>query len=181
MWSTRNKLLKFFIINYLKLKCSNDSNSSDGSSNGGGETIGTVEFGIQYLSDSQKLVVDLLRIFDLQFKDNSSNLDIYCKCTLLPDKVSFQTKAIKRSTNPIFEEQFDFDYLDVAKMESRSLEISIHELDKLSTDDCIGVLSYKLNLSNIEPKKIFLKDLKPWIRTGEVCVVSVCGLVITYY
>ena len=151
----------------MLFKSMNNSNNSDELSSSGSESIGTVEFGIQYLSDSQKLVVDLLRIFDLQFKDSTSNLDVYCKCTLLPDKLSFQTKPVKRTTNPIFEEQFDFDYLDVAKMESRSLEISIHEIEKLSRDDCIGVLNFKLNLATIETKKIFLKDMKQTI--GRHC------------
>jgi hypothetical protein len=147
----------------------------------GGESIGTVEFGLQYVSDLQKLVVDLVRVFDLQFKQQAIEADqqqqqqqqqpieIYCKCTLLPDKLSFQTKMVKRSANPIFEQQFDFDYLDLAKMDSRFLEISIHECDaKFNRDDCIGVTTLKLNLPNIETKNMFLRDFKPWIRNGEV-------------
>ncbi|CAF0721932.1 unnamed protein product [Brachionus calyciflorus] len=131
------------------------------------DSIGTFEFGIQYLSDSQKLVVDLLRIFDLQFKDTNPNSDLYCKCALMPDKLSYQTKLIKRNSNPIFEEQFEFDYLDTAKLDTRYLEISIHELDKVTKEDCLGVVNIKLNYSNIESKKIFLKEIKPYTRSRE--------------
>lgn len=141
--------------------------------------MGTVEFGIQYITESQKLVVDLVRVFDLPQSSgasspnpNSTNFvvdtEVYCKCTLLPDKVSFQSKSVKRSTNPIFEQQFEFDCLDLAKMDARFLEISIHELDKFNKDDCIGVSTLKLNLPNIETKNMFLREFKPWIRT-EVC------------
>lgn len=133
---------------------------------GGSESVGTVEFGIQYLSESQKLVVDLVRVLDLT--PTASNQDIYCKCTLLPDKISFQTRSVKRSTNVVFEQQFEFDYLDLTKMDNRFLEISIHEFDKYNKDDCVGVTTLKLNLPNIETKIMFLRDFKPWIPTGEV-------------
>lgn len=144
--------------------------------------MGTVEFGIQYLSESQKLVVDLVRVLDLPAPPQHSHLtnghghghghstsvesaDVFCKCTLLPDKLSFQSKAVKRSSNPIFEQQFEFDYLEMSKMDARFLEISIHELDK---DDCLGVATLKLNLPNIETKNMFLRDFKPYIKTEEV-------------
>lgn len=136
--------------------------------------MGTVEFGIQYMTDSQKLVVDLVRVFDLpigSLADSSSSLsEFYCKCTLLPDKIAYQSRAVKRSANPIFEQQFEFDYLDLGKMDARFLEISIHELDKsCNKDECMGVSTLKLNLPNIETKSMFVRDFKPWIRNSEVC------------
>lgn len=156
------------IIKYnFKFK-SNLNNNASGTEEPITESIGTFEFGIQYLSDSSKLVVDILRIFDLELKDNGTcSSDIYCKCVLMPDKVTYQTKLIKRSQNPIFEEQFDFDYLDSLKLDSRYLEISVHELDKATREDCLGVAVIKLNYPNIETKKIFLRDIKPFLRTRE--------------
>lgn len=132
------------------------------------DSIGTFEFGIQFLNDSQKLTVDLLRIIDLQFKDTNPNSDLYCRCALMPDKSSYQTKLVKRSSNPIFEEQFEFDCLDMSKLDSRYIEISVNEVDKVTREDCLGMFGFKLNYQNIENKKIFLKEIKPFVRQSEV-------------
>ncbi|RMZ95836.1 synaptotagmin-5 isoform X1 [Brachionus plicatilis] len=149
---------------YLKLNQEQNSNEKEEQAI---DSIGTFEFGIQYLSDSQKLIVDLLRVFDLQFKDTNPNSDLYCKCTLMPDKSSFQTKLIKRNSNPVFEEQFEFDCLDSSKLDSRYLEISMNEVDKVTREDCLGMCGLKLNYQNIESKKIFLKEIKPFVRPSE--------------
>lgn len=81
----------------------------------------------------------------------------------MPDKLSYQTKLIKRTKNPLFEEQFEFDYLDAQKLESRHLEITVHELDKLTKEDCLGVAVLKLSYPDIETKKTFLKSVKPFL------------------
>lgn len=153
---------------YQKLNQEQDSNEKEEQAL---DSIGTFEFAVQYLSDSQKLIVDLLRIFDLQFKDCNQNSDLYCRCTLMPEKSSFQTKFIKRNSNPVFEEQFEFDGFDMNKMESRYLEISLHEIDKVTREECLGMLGLRLNYQNIEAKKIFLKEIKPFVRSSEVLIV----------
>jgi hypothetical protein len=118
--------------------------------------VGTLEFGVEYRAETQKLVVDILRVFDLK-----AAADTYCKCTLMPDKISYQTKLVRHAVDPIFEEQFEFDSLDSVKLESRYLELSIHELDKpASKDECLGLTILKLNYPNTETKKIFLKDFR---------------------
>jgi hypothetical protein len=162
--------------------------------------IGTIEFAIEYLNESQKLIVEILRIFDLNFDDenssactsptlinsfnignnllNSNNLnngnnniiangDLYCKCTLMPDKNSYETKLAKQAPNLVFDEKFEYDNLDVQKLEMRYLEISIHEIDKSSNDNCIGVCFLKLNHSAIEKKNIFVKELRPASKSNE--------------
>ncbi len=131
------------------------------------ESVGTIEYGVQYFSESQKLVVDLLRAFDLQLKD-SIQADTYCKCTLMPEKISFRTKIVKRNTNPIYEEKFEFVNVELSRLESRYLEISLFELDKLSNDECLGSTYLNLNAGSIENKKMFLKDLKTSFKTDEV-------------
>ena len=119
-------------------------------------TVGTVEFGIQFVAEAQKLDVDILRVFELK-----TSADTYCKCTLMPDKISYQTKIVKHTSDPVFEEQFEFDQLDSGKLESRYLEISIHDVDKnTSKDECMGLATIKLNYTSIETRKIFLKDFK---------------------
>lgn len=150
---------------YQKL---NQEQNSDEKDEQALDSIGTFEFGVQYLSNSQKLIVDLLRIFDLQFKDNNQNSDLYCKCTLMPDKSSYQTKFIKRNSNPVFEEQFEFDCFDMNKLDSRYLEISVNEIDKVTREECLGMFGLRLNYQNFDTKKIFLKEIKPFVRSSEV-------------
>ena len=145
---------------------------STGSDYSTGDSIGTVEIGIQYLSDSQKLIVEILRVFDLALKENGSNSDVFCKCTLMPNKLSFQTKVVENSSNPIFEEQFEFELVESTNLESNHLEISLFEFDKFSKGECIGICVVRLNFSNIEIKKIFLKDFKPNPKINEVIFLS---------
>ncbi len=130
--------------------------------------IGTLEFGVEYRTEAQKLVVDILRVFDLK-----SDTDTYCKCTLMPDKIAYQTKVVRHAVDPIFEEQFEYDSLEISKLESRYLELSIHELDKTtSKEECLGLTILKLNYSNSETKKIFLKDFKATPpKTEEVIII----------
>lgn len=164
--------------------------------------IGTIEFAIEYSNESQKLIVEILRIFDLNFDEESSstctsptltnsftikdnlinsnnsnnggnsnnvttNGDLYCKCSLMPDKHSFETKVAKQAPNLVFDEKFEYDNLDVQKLEMRYLEISVHEIDKSSNDSCLGVCYLKLNHSAIEKKNIFVKELRPASKSNE--------------
>ena len=112
------------------------------------------------------MVVEILRVFDLEGKDLVNN-DTYCKCSLMPDKLSFNTRIAKKSTNPIYEDTFEFDNLEMAKLDSRYLEISVFELDK-QKEDCLGTTYLKLNYPTVDIKKIFLKDLKSSLRNKEV-------------
>jgi hypothetical protein len=161
--------------------------------------IGTIEFAIEYSNESQKLIVEILRIFDLNFDEDSSstctsptltnsfninnlissnnlnngnnnitaNGDLYCKCSLMPDKHSYETKVAKQAPNLVFDEKFEYDNLDVQKLEMRYLEISVHEIDKSSNDSCLGVCYLKLNHSAIEKKNIFVKELRPASKSNE--------------
>lgn len=118
----------------------------------------------------------------------------------MPDKVGHQTKLIKtnnsssngsnhhsgngsngssgnnngsnvvHSSDLVFEDQFRFDGLDMAKLETRYVEIALHELmdSRGAKDECIGVAMLKLNYSNIETKKIFLKDFRAPSKSEDV-------------
>jgi hypothetical protein len=86
----------------------------------------------------------------------------------MPDNIVKQTKVVKRSIDIVIEELLEFENLDISQLVSRYFEISVHELDKVkSKEECIGVASLKLNFSNIEDKRIFTKDLKPFIKTAD--------------
>ena len=130
------------------------------------DEIGTIEYGVEYLPDAQKLIVNILRVFDLEF-DDEILMDTFCKCTLMPDKISFNTKVIKRNKNPIYEEKFEYENLELSKMDSRYLLISFYQMDKLK-EDCLGAIILKLNYPNIDSNQIFIKDLKASLKSTEV-------------
>lgn len=138
--------------------------------------IGKIEFGIQYLPDSHKLIVDILRIFDLANARGDLYADLYCKCTLLPEKQSFQTKSTKRMSDPVFDDQLEFERIELSSFEFRSLEVALYECDKYGRDECIGLTYFRLNNQNIETKKIFLKDLRPSNKSNEVSFEQVVEL-----
>jgi Ca2+-dependent lipid-binding protein len=102
-------------------------------------------------------------------RDSNNQPDTICKCTLLPDKITHSTKLVRRSSNPIFEEQFEFNYLDSTHLENRSIEITIYELDKANKEEiCIGTALVRLNNLNLENKVIILKELRLPIKSNEV-------------
>ena len=171
--------------------------------------IGTVEFAIEYLSDTQTLGIDILRVLDLKVNEtnsssdpeNTSNpMDIYCKCTLMPDKFSYQTRSVAKAADLVFEERFEFDNVDVGKLDSRFLDISVFESMPASSSPlassvassssngergggkqqqpmCIGSVYIKLTKFALDPKnvgagskQIFIKELRPSIKSEQACV-----------
>ncbi len=122
------------------------------------------------MNDSKKLVVDLLRLFDLQAKeiDLNSSKEIFCKCSLMPDKFYFQTKLAKMATDLVFDEQFEFTNLELSYLDTCYLDIGIFEYSKQSKAQYLGSSLIKLNYSNIETKKILTKNLKFEAKRNEV-------------
>ena len=85
----------------------------------------------------------------------------------MPDKIFFLSKSVKRSQNPIFEEKFEFVNLELSKLESKYLLISLIQLEK-AKEECLGATVIKLNYQSIEANQIFLKDLKSSLKSTEV-------------
>ena len=130
------------------------------------DQVGAIEFGIEYSADAQKLSIEILRAFDLELNDENMS-DTFCRCTLMPDKIAHSTKVVKRSKNPIFEQTFEFDGLEMPKLDARFLSISLFQLDK-GKEECLGATILKLNYPSIEANQIFLKDLKASLKSNEV-------------
>lgn len=136
-----------------------DQNTSSSSPT---DECGTIEFAIQYSSETNKLIVNLLRVFDIKLESLSSSSELYCKCTIMPDKFSYDTKLVLAMQDIVFEEQFEFNYLDASHLNACSLEISLYEFNKSfdTTGECLGSTTVRLDYSSIEMKKILVKDLK---------------------
>jgi Ca2+-dependent lipid-binding protein len=90
----------------------------------------------------------------------------------MPDKITRQTKVTRKTLNPIFEETFEFG-LEREHLENRFLIIDIFNYDKNCKHECIGFAKVPLNSTNIETKKILLKEIKPSIKLSEVIIKNI--------
>ena len=119
----------------------------------------------------ERLIVDIMRIFDISLQSNRQeniDTDICVKCTLMPDKQIYSTKSDKMNANPLFEEEFEFKFIETSQLESCHLELSLLEMDKSTKEEsCLGSCVIRLNYSNIEMKKTFLKDFKLTSKSNE--------------
>ena len=107
------------------------------------ETIkvaGSLSFTLSYITDSEALIVTVLRADNLPPKDFSGTSDPYVKTYLLPDrKRKFQTKVHRKTLNPEFNETFAFS-IGLKSLETRTLQFSIYDFDRFSRHDLIGVV-----------------------------------------
>ena len=78
----------------------------------------------------------------------------------MPDKFSFQTKLFQVARDMTVDEQFEFNYVELNHLDACYLEISLYEFDKQTKGEYLGSTMTKLNYSNIESRKILIKDLK---------------------
>jgi Ca2+-dependent lipid-binding protein len=90
----------------------------------------------------------------------------------MPDKVSFNTKVSKRNKNPIYEEKFEYENIELTtKMDSRYLLISLYQVTSGgSKEDCLGATILKLNYASLESNQIFLREIKASLKSSEVFV-----------
>ncbi len=123
------------------------------------------------MPDMERLIVDIMRVFDISLhpsRPESIDSDIYVKCTLMPDKQIYSTKSVKMTANPLFEEEFEFKFISTSHLESCHLELSLLETEKSTREEtCLGICLIRLNYSNIEMKKTFLKEFKLASKSNE--------------
>ena len=124
------------------------------------DKFATIEFEIQYFSDTHRLVVKLLSLFDLNMKEINSQNELFLKCSLVPNKFSYDTKLFKPLQDTVLEENFEFNNLESSELDTSFLEIELLEFDKESKSNFLGSTMVQLNYSNIEMNSILVKDLK---------------------
>ncbi len=71
-------------------------------------------------------------------RDFSGTADPYCKVCLLPNKQTrLQSKVHRKTTNPIFDEEFIFEVLPEV-LHTQTLELLVYDYDQFSRHECIG-------------------------------------------
>ena len=151
----------FNILTIFKL---NNENRSKGTEEKGAYNSSKIEVGIEY--KNRKLQVTILRCQDLKPKRLDSS-DPYCRCTLMPDKIIKQTKTIRGTVNPMFDETFEYE-IERHCLENYYLVIDVFDYDKLSKNESFGFAKIPLNASLNEIRKTFIKIIKPHENNIEV-------------
>ncbi|XP_014118106.1 PREDICTED: synaptotagmin-3 [Pseudopodoces humilis] len=132
-----------------------------------GPSCGRLSVSLRYSYGSQQLLVRVLRARDLPAKDSNGFSDPYVKIYLLPDrKKKFQTKVLRRTLNPEWDETFSFG-VPFAELPARRLHFSVYDFDRFSRHDLIGqvVLDNLLEAAEARPEVPIWRDIQE--GTGE--------------
>jgi len=89
--------------------------------------VSQIQLTLRFSSQRQKLIIVVHKAKQLPFADNPDLPDPYVKLYLLPDRAANskrKTDVVKDSTNPVFDETFEYTVAPV-DLSSRELEVSI--------------------------------------------------------
>ncbi|XP_068855599.1 synaptotagmin-3-like [Aphelocoma coerulescens] len=136
---------------------------SHGATGGGpAPPCGRLSVSLRYSYGSQQLVVRVLRARDLPAKDSNGFSDPYVKIYLLPDrKKKFQTKVLRRTLNPEWDETFSFG-VPFGELPARRLHFGVYDFDRFSRHDLIGqvVLDNLLEAAEARPEVPIWRDIQ---------------------
>lgn len=112
------------------------------------DPLGSINFSIDFNSETSLLTVYLVEAENLVPRDFSGTSDPYCKVCVLPDRRNqLKSKVHRKTTNPVFDEEFIFE-LDPDMLQTMTLELLIFDYDQFSRHDCIGQV--RLPFENID-------------------------------
>lgn len=126
------------------------------------KTCGKINFSLKYDYESEALLVNILKAFDLPAKDLCGSSDPYVKIYLLPDrKRKFQTRVHRKTLNPMFDESFQFN-VPYEELGSRKLHLSVYDFDRFSRHDMIGevILENLFEVSDLSREMAIWKDIQ---------------------
>jgi hypothetical protein len=144
------------------------------------KSYGSMKVCLHYTQDDQKLNVGVQECVNLPVADFATQRsDPYVKVFLSPDmKPMYQTKCIKKTLNPHFNENFVFD-VDYSKIGKKSVVLGVYDHDVVSSDDKIAQLRIPLasvDLSAVTEEWYDLEapckdaDLQHEDDLGQVCI-----------
>ncbi|XGW17221.1 hypothetical protein V3C99_002101 [Haemonchus contortus] len=106
--------------------------------------FGEIRLRLEYDFAQNKLSVMILDAHGLPAMDRNGMSDPYVKLCILPErKQKYETKIIRNSLNPVFNETFLFS-LPFNELQSKTLMLTVYDYDRLSKDDKMGELSIPL-------------------------------------
>ncbi|UXI15365.1 RecName:Proclotting enzyme [Sarcoptes scabiei] len=127
--------------------------------------LGQLHFKLKYSYEKRALCLIIIRCTDLVAKDSNLSLDPYVKMQLLPDKNhKAKTRVLRKTNNPIYNEEFTFFGIAPNMLEKLIVHFSILNFDRFSRDDLIGEIVCHLNqfeFDSLEKQISLCKEIKP--------------------
>ncbi|CAI6345936.1 unnamed protein product [Macrosiphum euphorbiae] len=149
-----------------KLSSKNNQSQNETGPNDTPGKMGVLFFKLRYKKDKKVLLVNINKCMDLTPKEkNSGTSDPYVKLQLLPDKEhKVKTRVLRKTRNPVYDEDFTFFGIQTNKLQSMTLHFAILSFDRYSRDSLIGEVFFTLNekdvLESIEKEQISIqKDI----------------------
>ncbi|BHF59194.1 double C2-like [Sparganum proliferum] len=131
-------------------------------------TRGKIQIALRYIEENKQLCVEVLRCADLARMDHSGSSDPFVKLYLRPDKLrkTKQKTKIKKSTLfPEFNEVFYY-VMDATDVDKRTLEITVWDYDRGTTNDFIGGLTLGAK-GKAERREVWQAVFRPPYRRFE--------------
>lgn len=134
------------------------------------KTCGKINFSLKYDYESEALLVNILKAFDLPAKDLCGSSDPYVKIYLLPDRKKFQTRVHRKTLNPTFDESFQFP-VPYDELAVRKLHMSVFDFDRFSRHDMIGevVVDNLVETSDLSRETDIWRDIQ-YTTTVRICL-----------
>ncbi|KAG8551830.1 hypothetical protein GDO81_004291 [Engystomops pustulosus] len=122
--------------------------------------IGRIWFAVEYEYETERLVVSLIKVRNLQFSSDSCNP--FVKMHLLPDERRYlQSKTKRKTVNPQFDENFVFQ-VSGKTLHQRTLRFSVYHVDKIKKHHLLGQVLFPLKNENLtdDGKLVIWRDLE---------------------
>ncbi|XP_069835308.1 synaptotagmin-15-like isoform X4 [Dendropsophus ebraccatus] len=122
--------------------------------------IGRIWFAVEYEYETERLVVSLIKVRNLQFSSDACNP--YVKMHLLPDERRYlQSKTKRKTLNPQFDENFVFQ-VSGKTLHQRTLRFSVYHVDKIKKHHLLGQVLFPLKNENLtdDGKLVIWRDLE---------------------
>ncbi|CAH2320303.1 synaptotagmin-15 isoform x1 [Pelobates cultripes] len=122
--------------------------------------IGRIWFAVEYEHETERLVVSLIKVRNLQLNFDSCNP--FVKIHLLPDERHYlQSKAKRKTVNPHFHENFVFQVSSKTVLH-RTLMFSIYHVDKIKKHHLLWQVMFPLKNENLtdDVKLVIWRDLE---------------------
>uniref|UniRef100_A0A915Q6N5 C2 domain-containing protein n=1 Tax=Setaria digitata TaxID=48799 RepID=A0A915Q6N5_9BILA len=132
------------------------------------DRIGRLQFGLQHLKESNKLIIQVMRITELQPFDNQASADPYVTVRLAPlDNIrggeKRRTATLRKCLNPVFDNWFEFN-LNFSDIENHVLIFTLKDATNygvFSKAPVLGMVQVRLDSVVITEKlSSFWYDLK---------------------
>jgi len=148
------------------------STSLYGSAQVNEDNLGSIQFSLEYDTDTSILTVELIQASELSCPDPDETLpDPYVVVRLLPDSTNqLQTHVHRQTRCPYLDERFIFD-VAWSELAGRSVEMRVYHdnADDSRRDDCIGHILLPLDQLDLSAKCVMCKGISAYEK--QVCQI----------